>query len=361
MNIVIEYDSSVDAAPAGFKIAVDAAVAYFDSLITSPITVAIMFSYGSLDGQALKSNALGESSTNGNIETYASVKSLLTASATSSADSQSIANLPSTDPTNGALFWVSDAEANAFGLGSQPGFNDPEVGFVALGSGDNFTYDPNNRAVSGAYDAIGVLEHEISEALGRVSYLGASTANGFYSPLDLFRYASPGVRDLTNTAGYFSVDGQNMLMAYNDPSNGGDAGDWNSTGSTDAFDASTPPGVEGTISAADLLEIDLLGFSINPAATQDMTTTYVSAGVTSSSLTVSSPQALSVLSGGVAIGTVVLNGSDEFLFSGGVASSSGSLQRPGSGFRAAVWPAARCSGERATGLRVGRDGDRDQH
>ena len=91
MNIVIEYDSSVNSAPAGFKIAVQAAVNYYDSLIVNPITVPIMFSYGTLDGTALSASALGESSTNGNIETYSSVKGFLAAAATSSADLQSVA------------------------------------------------------------------------------------------------------------------------------------------------------------------------------------------------------------------------------------------------------------------------------
>ena len=269
MNIVIEYDSSVSNAPAGFEAAVEAAVNYFDSLISNPITVPIMFSYGELQGQALGSGTLGESSTNGNIETYASVKAFLTAAATSNADFQSLATLPATDPTNGGRFWISDAEAQAFGLGSEAGYSDPEDGFVALSSSSNFTFDPNNRAVSGEYDAIGVAEHEISEALGRISYLGTGTFEGYslYSALDLFRYSSSGVHSLTYAAGYFSVDGQNMLDAYNDPSNGGDAGDWASSVTNDAFDAFSQLGVKGVISSDDMLELDLLGFQINTGAT----------------------------------------------------------------------------------------------
>ena len=92
----------------------------------------------------------------------------------------------------------------------------------------SFAYNPDNLNVAGSYDAVAVIEHEISEALGRISYLGSENFEGnpLYSIMDLFRYTSPGVHDLDPTAGYFSVDGQHLLYEHNDPSNGGDARDW---------------------------------------------------------------------------------------------------------------------------------------
>jgi hypothetical protein len=33
---------------------------------------------------------------------------------------------------------------------------------VTIGAGYSFTFDPNNRAVPGKYDFIGIAEHEIS-------------------------------------------------------------------------------------------------------------------------------------------------------------------------------------------------------
>src|SRR5205823_3240477 len=103
-DIVILYDSSAQNAPAGFKTAVEAAVQFFDHLIADRITVPILFSYGEMQGQALSAGALAQSSTNGNIETYASVSGLLSAAAISRGDFQSVATLPGTDPTNGARF-----------------------------------------------------------------------------------------------------------------------------------------------------------------------------------------------------------------------------------------------------------------
>lgn len=269
MNIVIEYDSTVANAPAGYKTAVQAAVDFIDHLIANPISVPIVFSYGTIQGQALDKNALGESETNGNVESYGSLVSLLTAAAASTADREALAALPATDPTNGGGFWVSDTLANVFGLGSEPGFTDPEDGFVGLSSQFSFTYDPNNRAVAGEFDAIGVLEHEITEVLGRIDYQGQGSFNGqkLYAPLDLLHYSGPGVHTVAATGGYFSVDGQTMLLPFNDPNNGGDGGDWASSIVGDSF-GDGYSGNPGNISPTDVLVMDLLGFTVSyPHAT----------------------------------------------------------------------------------------------
>ncbi len=269
MNIVIEYDSSANNAPAGFKEAVQAAVQFYDYLITDNITVPIVFSYGEIDGQSISRDAVAESSTNGNVETYASVVSLLTSQATTTTAKAAIASLPATDPTNGGSFWVSDAQAQVFGLGSEPGYTDPEDGFVGVSSALNFTWSPTARAVPGDYDAIGAIEHEISEVIGRYDYLGGGPSfNGveLYSPLDLFRYSAPGVRTVAFSSGYFSVTGQTLELPFNDPNNGGDGGDWDASVVGDSYgDASQ--GIEGLISPTDLQVMNVLGYQLAPLAT----------------------------------------------------------------------------------------------
>jgi hypothetical protein len=80
--------------------------------------------------------------------------------------------------------------------------------------------------VSGQHDAIGAFEHEISEVMGRIGSLGQHNGPGVYTPIDLFRYSSVGVRQLVYGPGYFSVNGQTLLTAYNNPSSSGDAVDW---------------------------------------------------------------------------------------------------------------------------------------
>ena len=267
MNIVIEYDSSAANAPAGFKQAVEAAVQFYDYLIKDAITVPIVFSYGEIQGQKISSNAVAESSTNGNVETFSSLVKLLTAAATSATDATSVANLPTVDPTSGGSFWVSDAQARVFGLSSEPGYTDPEDGFVGISSALKLTWDPYNRSVAGTYDAIGALEHEIAEVLGRYSYLaGGPTFNGksLYSPLDLFRFTGGGVRTVAYSSGYFSIDGGKTLqLQFNDPNNGGDAGDWASGIVGDSF-GSAYSGTAGLISPTDLQVMDVLGYQVAP-------------------------------------------------------------------------------------------------
>ncbi len=270
MNIVPIFDSSAQDAPAGFKIAVQAAIDFYDQMILNPITVKITFSYGEIEGSPLSGGALAESDTNGYIEPYSQVVSWLTASATSQADAESLRALPATDPTDGGRFWVSDSEAKVFGASSDPNFTDPEDGFSALSSTAPFSFDPTNRAIAGDYDAIGAMEHEISEALGRISYLGQSAFDGFtlYSPLDLFRYSSPGVHDLKAQAGFFSVDGQNLLLEYNNPHTGDDGGDWNQSAVGDSYGFGSMD-TAGVVSPTDLLEMNVLGFLISAPASDD--------------------------------------------------------------------------------------------
>jgi hypothetical protein len=254
MNIVAQYDSSVTNAPAGFKTAVQAAVNYIDHLIATPITVSLTFSWGELQGQALGSGAIGESASTGNLFSYSSVLADLTQAATSTADHQALATLSSSDPTNGGSFYLAAAQELAFGQSVSASTD----GEVALNSSDPYSFNPADRAVSGEYDAIGVLEHEITEALGRISDLGQGSR---YTPLDLFRYSAPGQHELTPASGDFSVDGQHMLLQYNNPSNGGDGGDWANAVQGDSF-GTAYAGVEGAISPADVLELDVLGYKI---------------------------------------------------------------------------------------------------
>jgi hypothetical protein len=141
---------------------------------------------------------------------YATVVAALTANATSPDQLAAIASLPATDPTGGGTFRLTRSEAKALGL--LPANSDSVIdGYVGLSSADTFSFDPNNRAVAGEFDAIGAFEHEITEVMGRVGSLGQAFGANVYTPLDLFRYSAPGVRDLSFGPGYFSVDGQTLL------------------------------------------------------------------------------------------------------------------------------------------------------
>ena len=65
--------------------------------------------------------------------------------------------------------------------------------------------------------------------MGRIGSVGSIFGPDIYTPLDLFRYTSSGVRDLTtgSAAAYFSINGgATNLGVYNNPLYGGDASDW---------------------------------------------------------------------------------------------------------------------------------------
>ena len=194
------YDASVANAPAAFKTDVAAAVQWFQSHFSDPITININVGYGEVGGQTMGSGALGQSMYFVDSFSYSQVKNALAADAKSASDLSSVATLPSTDPTNGGTFYVSTAEAKALGLDSGS-FTD---GYVGFSSGGVFDYDNTNGVTAGQYDFMGTVMHEISEVLGRETMDGQGAT---YYPLDLFHYSAPGVRTFSGTTpGYFSVD-----------------------------------------------------------------------------------------------------------------------------------------------------------
>lgn len=284
LTIVPDYDSSISdlqaSSPALYSEitgAITAAIQFLETNITNPMLITIDFGYGEIDGQPLDGD-IGESSTNYDINnSYASIVNALSSHATSAADLEAVSTLPSSSPAPAGATWdVSLSEMKALGLSAPSGApaltpTSTEVdGWVGISSTLPFTYNPADRAVSGDYDAIGTLEHEITEDMGRVESLGTYVfvgPAGGYTPLDLFRYNS-GVPDLTPGPGYFSIDGgqggPTNLDTFNNPTNGGDAADWASNVTDDSFDAIANSGVANTVSATDLTVMNVLGYSLAP-------------------------------------------------------------------------------------------------
>ena len=258
MNITARFDASVGSAPSGYAAAIQSAISYLDQEITNPINVTIAFGWGEVNGASLARGAVGESSSLGYDFSYSALRSGLAAAATSADDFAALGSLPATDPTAGSKFFVGTPEAQALGLAGAAGGLD---GYVGLNSSLTYTFDSAHRAVAGAYDAIGALEHEITEVLGRVGDAGGVGSGGEFAPLDLFRYASPGVRQFAAGADYFSIDGHTLLQPFNDAANGGDVGDWASSVRGDSFGGASP-GIEGAVSAVDLRLMDVLGFTV---------------------------------------------------------------------------------------------------
>lgn len=254
VQINIVYDASVASAPAGFKTAVQAAVDYWDSVIATPITLTIAFGWGEVSGHALDPNALGESIAANSMFSFAQVTAALGAQSTSPDDATSIAAFPTSDPSSGAGFAVTSAEAKALGL-----FNgDPNAtdGFVGLSSSAPFTFDPNDRGVAGDFDAVGVLEHEISEILGRVSNFGEPGSRDSAGPVPPQR-EQRGDFGVLDRRPHTAQRVQRRLAGWRHGRLGAGA-------PGDSFDAFAQAGVPLTVSVTDLRVMDVLGYHVAP-------------------------------------------------------------------------------------------------
>ncbi len=261
MKINLVWDPSAAGAPTGFQTAVSAAADYLDNLIANPITVNIKVGYGEDNGQSI-GNALasGGPFIYGQGLTYAQIRAELALTADSVADASAIAHLPATDPTNGGAFYVAAAQEKAWGLRPADGAEiDGSVGFSGTTKWD---YNPDDRAVAGEYDLVGAAEHELTHAMGRTYGLGELFGPSDYTVLDLFRYASPGIPELTGgQPAYFSIDGGTTdLNAFDMFS---DFGDWASSVGPDSFGYATL-GVEGPVTQTDITAMNVIGFAVTP-------------------------------------------------------------------------------------------------
>jgi hypothetical protein len=259
--INVTYDQPVSGLPSGFVAAINYVVNYYESIFTTPATVNIDVGYGEIGGQAMASNALGESESFLAAYNYSTIKSALATS-----DPSAAASLPASQPVSGTM-WVSTSEAKALRLTPAQPTGDID-GYVGFSSSLPLAYDPNNRAVAGSYDFIGVVEHEFSEVMGRIDLFNATLSDGTttipnaYSLLDMFHYTSPGVHTYSGTAtNYFSSNGGTTNLVFFNSNAAGDLGDWAGSAGADAYLAFSPSGQANTVSQADIATMNALGYN----------------------------------------------------------------------------------------------------
>jgi hypothetical protein len=116
------------------------------------------------------------------------------------------------------------------------------------------------------FDLQSVAEHEMDEVLALGSRLGSGVDIDAPFPQDLFRYTAAGARTFSTTGddAYFSLDGTNLLVQFNQDSSG-DYGDWWSSGPhtprvQDAFatvGVTPDPNIE-------LIALDVQGYDLVP-------------------------------------------------------------------------------------------------
>ena len=190
---------------------------------------------------------------------YATLKNALTTLASqepsNSVFQQAVAHLPSSDPSGGAGFELALPYARILGLTSTS--LNPED-FVTLNTSYNWNY---------GQDVINTLEHEITEGgMGRIGGLGDQ--NSFWSVMDLFRYNSSGVLDVTDgrdgRTTYFSYDGGATLssLSFNNEYSGGtkvNSGDTADFTQLDVFGTGSP-GENNVLSLTDYQVMAAMGW-----------------------------------------------------------------------------------------------------
>jgi hypothetical protein len=283
-------------AEAGFQ----RAAALWESFFGDPVTVRLDVGFSSL-GPGI----LGSTGAASKVVSYSAVRTALTADKSSSDDAAAVASLSAgsslafvTNNSAGARVFDSDASANntllnvstadlkALGITTDANGQPVDTGAadasIAFSSDFNWDFDPSDGITAGAIDFVGVAFHEIGHALGFISgvdVVDVNTGRGpggqvnlnpfaIFSVLDLFRYASAGVRDLSfGGSTYFSLDGGATDLALFSTGrfqgDGRQASHWKDNLGIGIMDpTSVPAGQANVVTSRDIQAMDVIGWNL---------------------------------------------------------------------------------------------------
>ena len=169
--------------------------------------------------------------------------------------------LSSTSPFNAGTLWLTAAQEKAIGL--LPSNASGIDGYVGISDTAQFSDSAEAPPAQNQYYLIGVLEHEFTEVMGRISYLGEHVGGtNSYGIMDLFRFAAPGERQLSpGGPAYFSIDGGNIRLDTWNTNASGDLGDWATGTAADAFLAFSSAGQINSMTATDLSLMNVIGWN----------------------------------------------------------------------------------------------------
>jgi len=259
--IVPTFDSSITSDPnaATIEATINQVIAVYHASFSDSLTVNITFQE--------MSSGLGMSSYYLSSLSYSTYRAKLVAGATTANDALALAHLPatSTNPVNGSSSMdLTLPNGRALGLS---GWNSASDGTISLNTS---IMNLSRSSINGSkYDLYAVTAHEIDEVLGMDSSLDGS-ANGAAAPtgnimvMDLFRYDQNGNRSFNTIQAdqaWFSLDGRNLLVRYNQTA-GGDFHDWYSpTGTPRVQDAYSVAGHTPDLTV-ELIALDVIGYHL---------------------------------------------------------------------------------------------------
>ena len=244
------YDAAALAAPASFRAGIQQAVSILAAAISDKITVNIKIDYSGTGRGA----AAGPD--HGLFQSYSSTRTnLINNASPGDTTFNALAAGSSIQGQSSVAVW--NAQLKLWGLiGANDTTTDDGAAFFST------DIDPNLL--------VGVALHELTHAMGRIPYGPQPDI------FDFFRFTSPGTRlfqgGATAPAAYFSLDGGNTKLGdYGRTSDASDFLNSGVQGANDPFNEFYNAGTSQQLTAADLKQLNALGFHLTAAGPGSIT------------------------------------------------------------------------------------------